>query len=201
MYTMSAPASRKRAAPGANPLSAASIQQQAPQTYATDEQMMRWNTAANNGNSFADLNTHNLNQQYIPMPQQNQQSLYNANTQSQSQASQSQPHFQSQSSSAIALRDNNNLALVSAAPRYDAQGYDGQADLWPSNDNALVPANNGRNAELDAEQQLMEAIARAQKIEEEAKDSTGPNQKRSIPPFVLKLATYVYALCLFSHCP
>lgn len=188
---MSASTTRKRAAPGANPIAAAPIQQQGPQSYATtDDQMMRWNTATPNGNGFANMNSQGLDdlnsQQYIPMQQQ---SMYGANDQS-----------QSQHSSAIALRDNknsnntntNNLALVSAAPRYDSQRFDGLPDMWPSNDNALVPAANNRNVDIEAEQQLMEAIARAQKIEEEAKDSSGPNQKRSIPPFVLKLATYVH---------
>lgn len=176
---MSSPTSRKRPAPGASPLPAAPVQQ-LPQQYATHDQMMRYNGVAANGNNYADVSN-----QYMSLPQQ-QAPLTNV------YQSQSQPQSQSPTpSNVLALRDNagSSRALVPAAQR---SGYDTQSDQWATNQTRdLVPASGAPRVQ-DEEEVLRQLVAKAKKIEEEAtKDNPGSNQKRSIPPFVLKLARYV----------
>lgn len=189
MYTtMPSPTSRKRPAPGANPLPTAPVQQ-APQQFANTDQMMRWNGIATNGNNYAEVSN-----QYMPLPQQQQdphtQQIYQTQPQSQRPLQSQAP------SNVLALRDDGNRALVPTTH----SGYDTTADQWATSETALVPATNGRVHEPDPEQQLRDALARARKIEEEAtKDNPGPNQKRSIPPFVLKLARYVFSRLLLVY--
>lgn len=133
---------------------------------------MRWNGVAANGNSFADVsNPYLLAQQPAP----HGQAL---------QAPSPAP------SNVLALREPSaSRALIPTAPR---AAYDEQPDQWgaSANDGALVPAPNGTGPPaMSEEEHLRLQVARARKIEEEAtKDNPGPNQKRSIPPFVLKLA-------------
>lgn len=168
------PISRKRAAPGANPLPAGPLPQ-APEQFATPDNMMRWNGLAADGNNYADVSN-----QYMP-----QQPHINPLGQQAYQAAQTQP--QQVASSAVALRDGTSRALVSAALH---PGFDAQPDQWTNSETALVPATNGRVHEPDPEQQLREAVARARKIEEEA-TKEGSTVKRSIPPFVQKLSRCV----------
>lgn len=142
---------------------------------------MRWNGVAANGNNYAEAAN-----QYMQLPQQQDphtQQIYQTQPQSQQRPPQAQAP-----SNVLALRDDGSRALVPTSH----PGYDATADQWATSETALVPATNGMAHEPDPEQQLREALARARKIEEEAtKDNPGPNQKRSIPPFVLKLARYV----------
>lgn len=152
--------------------------------------MMRWNGVAANGNSYADVPNQymSLQHQQAPPVQQGQQ-LYQPQPQSQSQP---QPQMQSQTqapSNVLARLDNSTRALVPTAAH---SGYDTAPDQWAPTETALVPAVNGRIHEPDPEQELMEALAKARKLEEESKKDT-PGQKRTIPPFVKKLATYVLA--------
>lgn len=189
---MSSSASRKRPAPGANPLPAAPAPQPIHQ-YANHDQMMRWNDISANGNNYADISSPFMpvqHQQGPPTQQVQQQQLY------QTQSPQPQPQPQSQlpmqtpapaPSNVLARRDNNTRALVPTAAH---TGYELTPDQWGSNETALIPATNGRAHEPDPEQELMEALAKAKKLEEESKKDT-PGQKRTIPPFVKKLATYV----------
>lgn len=192
MKTMSSSTSRKRPAPGANPLPAAPAApaapaQQPPHQYANHEQMMRWNGVAANGNNYADVPN-----QYMPLqhqqapPAQQVQQLYQAQSQPQPQPP---LHMQSQAqapSNVLARRDNSTRALV---PTATLSGYEPATDQWASTETALVPTANGRVHEPDPEQELMEALAKARKLEEESKKDN-PGQKRTIPPFVKKLATY-----------
>lgn len=180
LLAMSSPTPRKRPAPGASPLPAAPPVQQLPQQYATHDQMMRYNGAAANGNNYADVSN-----PYMSLPQQ--QTPLNKVYQSQTQ-----PQTQSPTASnVLALRDNvgSSRALVPAAQR---SGYDVQSDQWTNNPTRdLVPASGVPRVQ-DEEEILRQLVAKAKKIEEEAtKDNPGSNQKRSIPPFVLKLARYV----------
>lgn len=177
---MSSPTSRKRPAPGASPLPAAPVQQ-LPQQYANHDQMLRYNGVAANGNNFADVSN-----QYMALPQQ-QAPLTNI------YQSQTQPQSQSPTpSNVLALRDSaaSSRALVPAAQR---AGYDTQSDQWATNQTRdLVPASAAPRVQ-DEEEILRQLVAKAKKIEEEAtKDNPGSSQKRSIPPFVLKLARYIY---------
>lgn len=174
----SSPTSRKRPAPGTSPLPAAPTQQ-LPQ-YTTHDQMMRYNDVAANGNNYADVSS-----QYMSMPQP-QAPLTNI------YQSQSQPQSQAQTpSNVLALRDSvaTSRALVPTAQRPE---FDGQPDQWTTNQTRdLVPTSNGVRVQ-DEEEMLIQLMAKAKKIEEEAtKDNPSSNQKRSIPPFVLKLARYV----------
>lgn len=179
---MPSPTSRKRPAPGASPLPAAPIQQ-VPQQYANHDHTMRYNGLAANGNDYTDLSN-----QYMTLPQQQQQQqapLTNV------YPSQTQPQSQSPTpSNVLALRDNagSSRALVPAAQR---SGYDTQNDQWATNQTRdLVPASSAPRVQ-DEEEVLRQLVTKAKKIEEEAtKDNPGSNQKRSIPPFVLKLARY-----------
>lgn len=178
---MSSPTSRKRPAPGASPLPAAPAQQ-VPQQYANHDQVMRYNGVATNGNNnYADLSN-----QYMALPQQ-QAPLNNV------YPSQTQPQTQSPTpSSVLALRDGagSSRALV---PTTQRSGYDTQPDQWATNSTRdLVPASGVPRVQ-DEEEILRQLVAKAKKIEEEAtKDNPGSSQKRSIPPFVLKLARCVY---------
>lgn len=136
--------------------------------------MMRWNGAAANGNSHTDLsNPYMLAQQSAPPGH-----------------AFLSPSPAPATSNALALRDPaSSRALVSTAPR---SPYDGQPDQWGSlgADGALIPLPNEA---LSEEEHLRLLLERAKKIEEEAtKENPGPNQKRSIPPFVLKLSRSVY---------
>lgn len=172
---MPSPTSRKRPAPGASPLPAAPIQQPSQQ-FATQDYNMRWNGVATNGNSFADVSNPYLLAQPPAAP--HSQAL--------------QPPSPAPSN-VLALRDPSaSRALVPTAPR---TSYDEQSDQWAvsANDGALVPAPNGTgHPPISEEEHLRLQVARARKIEEEAtKDNPGPNQKRSIPPFVLKLASFL----------
>ena len=176
MYlAMPSPTTRKRPAPGASPLPAAPIQQ-APQQFAPQDYNMRWNGVAANGNSYADVSNPYLLAQQPAAP-------LGQNLQSPSPSP----------SNVLALREPSaSRALIPTAPR---PAYDEQADQWgaSANDGALVPAPSGTaTPTMSEEEHLRLQVARARKIEEEAtKDNPGPNQKRSIPPFVLKLARFV----------
>lgn len=145
--------------------------------------MMRYNGVSTNGNNYADVSN-----QYMALPQQQQQqaplgTIYQPQT---------QPPSQSPiPSNVLALRDSagSSRALVPAAQR---AGYDvTQPDQWTTNQTRdLVPASGAPRVQ-DEEEILRQLVAKAKKIEEEAtKDNPGSNQKRSIPPFVLKLARY-----------
>lgn len=152
--------------------------------------MMRWNGVAANGNDYADVPDQYMTLQHPPsLPAQQVQQLYQPQSQSQPQ---SQPQLQMPSqtqapSNVLARRDNSTRALVPTAAH---SGYDPASDQWAPTETALVPAVNGRVHEPDPEQELMEALAKARKLEEESKKDN-PGQKRTIPPFVKKLATYV----------
>ncbi|KKY36505.1 putative heat shock factor protein hsf24 [Diaporthe ampelina] len=74
---------------------------------------------------------------------------------------------------------SNALALRDPSDQWSALGGDG----------ALIPLSNEA---LSEEEHLRILLERARKIEEEAtKENPGPNQKRSIPPFVLKLSSFL----------
>ncbi|KAK2606948.1 hypothetical protein N8I77_005665 [Diaporthe amygdali] len=167
----SSPGTRKRPAPGASPLPAGPIPQATSQFAPQD--MMRWNGVAANGNSHTDLSSpYMLSQQTAP-PGHAFLSPSPAPT----------------TSNALALRDpNTSRALVPTAPR---SPYDPQSDQWGTlgGDGALIPL---ANEALSEEEHLRLLVERARKIEEEAtKENPGPNQKRSIPPFVLKLSSFL----------
>lgn len=197
---MSPPASRKRPAPGASPLPAAPGHP-IPQSYANHDHVMRYNGVAANANNFPDLSN-----QFMALPQQQQPQQPQQQQQQQPQQSQpaplpnvypsqTQPQSQSPTSSnVLALRDNAGAsrALVPTAQR---SGYDAQNDQWATNQTRdLVPASGAARVQ-DEEEILRQLVAKAKRIEEEAtKDNPGSNQKRSIPPFVLKLSRYVCLL-------
>lgn len=179
--TMSSSASRKRPAGITSPIPpGAPMQSQSP-TYATQDQMMRWNGVNAQGNAYNDVSN-----MYAGMPPQQEPV---SNYQAYDVQPQSQPHPQNSNqvapSNMVARRqDNASRALVPSRP-----GFDGQSEQWPTSENALVPALNARSTDPE-EQLLIEAVAKAQKIAEEATgDRAGNHPKRSIPPFVLKLAT------------
>lgn len=186
---MSSSASRKRPAGGVTspvPPGPMQLQPQSPNTYAAQDQMMRWNGVAAQGNTYNDASN-----MYAGMPQQqeppvNNYQAYEVQPQSQSQPHQPRPQTSTQIPSNMVARrpDNASRALVPSRP-----GFDAQSEQWPTSENALVPALNARSADPE-EQLLIEAVAKAQKIAEEATgDRAGNHPKRSIPPFVLKLAT------------
>lgn len=203
--TVPTPVSRKRPAPGANPLPAAPQQHLPQQPYATHAQTMRWNRDAANGNNYADVSNQYATQHQPPYVQQQAQQVYQnqpqpqAQTQSQSQlfqqqslsqqsqhmqrqASMQQPQPQAQGpSNAVARRDNGSRALVQTASH---ASYDPAPDQYET---AIVPVNTGRAQESDPAQELRDAVAKAHKIRDEANKDNG--QKRTIPPFVKKLAT------------
>lgn len=139
---------------------------------------MRWNGVAANGNNHADVSNPYLLGQQPPTHGQALQSL---------QSPSPGP------SNVLALREPSaSRALIATAPRTT---YDEQPEQWgtSANDGALVPAPNGTTSMISEEEHLRLLVARAKKIEEEAtKENPGPNQKRSIPPFVLKLARFVF---------
>lgn len=178
---MSSSTSRKRPAGVAAPVAPNSIQPQSPTFATTQDQMMRWNGVAAQGNTYNDISGI-----YAGMPQQQDPMT---NYQAYDIQPQSQPRPQNstqvQPSNMVARRpDNANRALVPSR-----SGYDAQSEQWPTSENALVPALNARSTDPE-EQLLIEAVAKAQKIAEEANgDRAGNHPKRSIPPFVLKLAT------------
>ncbi|KAH8743526.1 hypothetical protein F5883DRAFT_592609 [Diaporthe sp. PMI_573] len=91
-------------------------------------------------------------------------------------------------SNALAIRDPaSSRALVSTAPR---SPFDAPPDQWGTleGDGAFMPLPN----EALSEEHLRLLLERARKIEEEAtKENHGPNQKRSITPFVLKLSSFL----------
>lgn len=144
---------------------------------------MRWNGIAAQGNTYNDVSGI-----YAGMPQQQDPV---ANYQAYDAQPQSQPRPQNPTqvptSNMVARRpDNASRALVPSR-----SGFDGQSEQWPTSENALVPALNARSTDPE-EQLLIEAVAKAQKIAEEANgDRAGNHPKRSIPPFVLKLATFL----------
>ncbi|KAI7783212.1 HSF-type DNA-binding protein [Diaporthe eres] len=167
----SSPGTRKRPAPSASPLPAEPIPQANPQF--TPQDMMRWNGVAANGNSHTDLSSPYMVAQQSAPPGHAFLSPSPAPT----------------TSNALALRDPaSSRALIPTAPR---SPYDGQPDQWGSlgGDGALIPLSNEA---LSEEEHLRILLERARKIEEEAtKENPGPNQKRSIPPFVLKLSSFL----------
>lgn len=135
---------------------------------------MRWNGVAANGNSHTDLsNPYMLAQQSAPPGH-----------------AFLSPSPAPNPSNALTLRDPaSSRALIPTAPR---SPYDGQTDQWGTlaGDGALIPLSNEA---LSEEEHLRLLLERARKIEEEAtKENPGPNQKRSIPPFVLKLSRSVF---------
>ncbi|KAL1883904.1 Heat shock transcription factor [Diaporthe australafricana] len=167
----SSPGTRKRPAPGASPLPAGPIPQATPQ-FAPQE-MMRWNGVAANGNSHTDLSSQYMLAQ---QPATSGQAFLS-------------PSPAPTPSNALALRDpSSSRALVPTAPR---SPFDIQSDQWGTlgGDGALIPL---ANETLSEEEHLRLLVERARKIEEEAtKENPGPNQKRSIPPFVLKLSSFL----------
>lgn len=177
----SSPGTRKRPAPSASPLPAGPIPQANPQF--TPQDMMRWNGVAANGNSHTDLSSPYMVAQQSAPPGHAFLSPSPAPT----------------TSNALALRDPaSSRALIPTAPR---SPYDGQPDQWGSlgGDGALIPLSNEA---LSEEEHLRILLERARKIEEEAtKENPGPNQKRSIPPFVLKLSRSVYPSIIIAPCP
>ena len=142
---------------------------------------MRWNGAAANGNSHTDLSNPYMLAQQSTTPGHAFLS----------------PSPAPNPSNALALRDPaSSRALVPTAPR---SPYDGQPDQWATlgGDGAIIPLPNDAMSE---EEHLRLLLERARKIEEDAtKENPGPNQKRSIPPFVLKLSRSVYHPPDVSH--
>lgn len=208
---MSSSASRKRPAPGSSPaVPSGQTMAMRPQSQAyqqSPEQLARWNNVAGLTNAYnaSEFDMVSMNPQqpqqppqqpamnayqpqiFSPAPPQQQQQQLPQQQQQQQMYQQPRPHPQNMSSpgpsNMIARRtDNASRALVPSRPTYQTQP-DAQ---WPSNENALVPALNP----VDTEQrQLEEAIAKARKIEEEAQSERPGAPKKSIPPFVQKLAT------------
>lgn len=183
---MSSSAPRKRPARVTSPVPPVPVQPQ-PQsqspTYATQDQMRRWNGVATQGNTYNDVAGMytGLSQPQEPV---NNYQAYEAQPQA-------QPHPQNptQAPSNMVARRPENASRALVPSRTGFEGFDGQSDQWPSSENALVPALNARSTDPE-EQLLIEAVAKAQKIAEEATgDRAGNHPKRSIPPFVLKLAT------------
>ncbi|CAN8104444.1 unnamed protein product [Discula destructiva] len=202
---MSSAASRKRSAPGASPVVPAGPQSHA---YATSDQMQRWNDVAAMSNGYSDASDlfalPQQQQQQTTQQQQNQQPALNgyeaqapyelAPQPQQRLAMHHQPQAHNQphpqvsipGSNVVARRnDNTSRALVPSRSGYD---YQGNVTQWPSSENALVPAQNAVDPE---QQQLMEALAKAEKIAEDAQSDRPGASKRSIPPFVQKLATFL----------
>lgn len=198
------PVSRKRPAPGANPLPVTPQQHGPQQPYAPPAQTMRWNRDATTGNNYADVSSQYATQHQAPYVQQTQQTYQNHQPQAQPQSQQlpqqslpqqSQQHMQRQASmqhpqapakfegpsNAVARRDNNSRALVQNPSH---AGYDHVPNQYET---AMVTVNSGRVQEPDPAQELRDAVAKAHKIMEEATKDNG--QKRTIPPFVKKLAT------------
>lgn len=85
-------------------------------------------------------------------------------------------------SNTVARRNENySTALVPRNSNFGPQS----TNQYASAENALVPAIN-----VDPEQQfLLEAVAKAEKVAEEAQSDRPGAVKKSIPPFVQKLAT------------
>lgn len=186
---MSSSASRKRPAPGASPvvppqrLQGLAPQQQAyvPQEQPAYDWMNSVSDQTNNSNAY---NGYQLQQEQLqPVRQQHHPAVHGYQTQA-DLSPQSQLPIQHQAqpfpnmSNMVARRNDNSLALVSSRAGFNSQ---------PNPDyNALVPAAQAYDPE---QQQLMEAVAKAEKIAEEAQSDRAGATKKSIPPFVQKLAT------------
>lgn len=159
---MSAPNSRKRAAPGASP--AVPVQHSAQQPFTTDgisDAMTRWNGAADPA-AFLDSNAYAANP-YAMMPN----------------AGQFQPPVPGPSN-AVARRQMNQTLL----PTNQRGGYDANADPWANFgdvEGALVQQTNGEeNPEEDSVEKLEELAAKAKR--------EAHTKRKQIPPFVQKLS-------------
>lgn len=126
-----------------------------------------------------------------PQPQQQYQNGYTQAPQPQQRVLNTYPQDMGPNQPNTVARRNEtySTALVPVAPRnnFAAQSnnqYESN-NQYASAENALVPAVN-----VDPEQQqLLEAVARAEKVAEEAQSDRPGSVKKSIPPFVQKLAT------------
>lgn len=117
---------------------------------------------------------------YTPVPQVQQRplSLY-----PQDMAPASPPSPRASSNQLARRNETYSRALVPVPARntFDPQS----SNQYASAENALVPAIN-----VDPGQQvLLEAVARAEKVAQDAQGDRAGNAKKSIPPFVQKLAT------------
>lgn len=88
-------------------------------------------------------------------------------------------------SNPVARRNETySTALVPVASRNSSFAPQSN-NQYASAENALVPAANVE----PEQQQLLEAVSRAEKVAEEAQSDRPGSVKKSIPPFVQKLAT------------
>lgn len=158
---MSAPNSRKRAAPGASPI--VPIQQPMQQQYATgdvgSDQLMRWQPPANN--TGFDQNIHGAN-------------AYGYN------AGQPQAAQPIAGPSNTLARRQGNRALV---PTSNVPNLDSSVEQWNDfgDENAILPQNNNAAlAETDSVE-MLEQMAQKTKRRMQA-------DRKQIPPFIQKLS-------------
>ncbi|KAF7562432.1 hypothetical protein G7046_g1703 [Stylonectria norvegica] len=163
---MSAPNSRKRAAPGASPI--VPIPQQMQQPYVTangaGDQMLRWN-GVGDGSGFVDGSANAANSYGLVSAQQQY----------------AQPV--ATPSNTLARRQTNN-ALIPTNPRTN---FDPSADPWNSfggEDNALLQQNPPENVPEQDSIELLEEMASKAKREAQTK-------RKQIPPFVQKLSSFL----------
>ncbi|KAL7799767.1 hypothetical protein V8C37DRAFT_407330 [Trichoderma ceciliae] len=167
---MSAPNSRKRAAPGASPI--VPIQRNMQQPYATDHNaganpVMQWNSAGGAADAtdyFSAAAAHSEN----PYGLAQTQPTY--------------PQAVSAPSNSLARRQMNR-ALV---PTNIRAAYDPSSDQWTGfgDDNLLVPQNATEGGTEQDSVEVLEELAQKAKREAQAK-------RKQIPPFVQKLSSFL----------
>ncbi|KAM5377357.1 hypothetical protein ACJZ2D_005038 [Fusarium nematophilum] len=170
---MSAPNSRKRAAPGASPMMPIPQQMQPPYSSgnAAGDQMLRWNGMGdasgfvNGVDGLMDGNAHAGNS-FGLVPAQPQY-----------------PQAVPTPSNSLARRQMNR-ALVPTNPRAN---FDGSVDSWGNfvgDENALLQQNSGENLTEQDNIELLEEMAQKAKRESQSK-------RKQIPPFVQKLSSFL----------
>lgn len=162
---MSAPNSRKRAAPGASPVVPVQQNMQPFQADNMTDAMTRWNGAPD-PSAFVDNNAYGANP-YLMMPNGGQFQQPVAGP-----------------SNTVARRQMNQ-ALLSTNQR---GAYDANTDPWASFgdvDGALIQQTNGGGEapEEDSVEKLEELAAKAKR--------EAQTKRKQIPPFVQKLSRYV----------
>ncbi|CAM1504811.1 Fc.00g024020.m01.CDS01 [Cosmosporella sp. VM-42] len=162
---MSAPNSRKRAAPGASPI--VPIPQQMQQQYSTGngagDQMLRWNNVGD-GSGFVD-NTAHAGNSYGLVPTQAQF-----------------PQAVPTPTNSLARRQMNR-ALIPTNPRTN---FDPNVD-WSSfagDDGALLQPNSTENITEQDSVEVLEEMAQKAKRDAQTK-------RKQIPPFVQKLSSFL----------
>ncbi|KAK3946381.1 hypothetical protein QBC46DRAFT_247845 [Diplogelasinospora grovesii] len=167
---MSSPTNpRKRPAPGASPIVPINPQQmQQPFSPAQADQVLRWNGAATDGNTFVDAGARAVNPFGVVSPAQAQYA----------------PPIAASPSTALARRGLSRALVPSVANRQSFA--DGNAEPWSNfgEDGDLFPT--GPNGVMDEQDNLARLEEMAQRAKREAQ-----TKRKQIPPFVQKLSSFL----------